>query len=150
MGHKMTSPTLFLSVKPVFANKILEGTKTIELRRIRPHVVPGQSVLIYSSSPEMSLIGRASIENILCDTPMRLWNHVKDHAGISRTEYDAYFEGASQATGLRLGRMLRLKAPIPLPELRARWPWFQPPQSYRFVRAEFEGNGRRVVGLAPG
>ncbi|HRI72573.1 MAG TPA: ASCH domain-containing protein, partial [Polyangium sp.] len=77
----MTSSTLFLSVKPVFANKILEGTKTIELRRIRPHVAPGQSVLIYSSSPEMSLIGRAIIENILCDTPMKLWNQVKAHAG---------------------------------------------------------------------
>jgi predicted transcriptional regulator len=146
----MTSPTLFLSVKPVFAKKILEGTKTIELRRIRPHVAPGQSVLIYSSSPEMSLIGRAFIAEILCDSPMKLWNQVRAHAGISRSEYDAYFEGASMAIGLRLGRTQRLRTPIPLRELRARWPWFQPPQSYRFVRAEFEGNGKRVVRLEPG
>lgn len=145
----MTSPTLFLSVKPAFANKILEGTKTIELRRIRPHVMPGQSVLIYSSSPEMSLIGRAVIESILCDTPTNLWNLVKAHAGISRKEYDAYFEGASKAIGLRLERTQRLGAPIPLRELRAQWPWFQPPQSYRFVRAEFKGNGKLVVGLEP-
>ena len=146
----MTSTTLFLSIKPVFANKILDGTKTIELRRIRPHVVPGQSVLIYSSSPEMSLIGRAVIENILCDAPGKLWNQVKAYAGISRSEYDTYFEGTSNAVGLRLGRTQRLGSPIPLRELRARWPWFQPPQSYRFVRAEFEGSGRRVVELAPG
>ncbi|MBK9262635.1 MAG: ASCH domain-containing protein [Polyangiaceae bacterium] len=146
----MTSSSLFLSIKPVFANKILDGTKTIELRRIRPHVMPGQSVLIYSSSPEMSLVGRAIVENILCDTPMKLWNQVKAHAGISRPEYDAYFEGASNAIGLQLGQTKRFKVPIPLCELRARWPWFQPPQSYRFVRAEFEGNGWRVVGLEPG
>ena len=146
----MNSSTLFLSVKPVFANKILDGSKTIELRRIRPHVVPGQSVLIYSSSPEMSLLGRAFIEEILCNTPTKLWGQVKNHAGVTHDEYDAYFHGASMAIGLRLGQPQRLRMPITLREIRARWPWLQPPQSYRFVQAGFEANGDRVASLAPG
>ena len=145
----MTASTLFLSVKPVFANKILDGSKTIELRRIRPHVVPGQSVLIYSSSPEMSLLGRAFIEEILCNTPTTLWGQVKGAAGVTRDEYDAYFAGASMAIGLRLGRTQRLRTPISLREIRVRWPWLKPPQSYRFVQAGFGANGDRVASLVP-
>lgn len=133
----------------MFASKILAGTKTIELRRVRPNVTPGYHVLIYSSSPEMALLGSARVEEILSDAPSNLWGRVKDQAGICRKEYDDYFIGASTAIGIRLGAVQRLVLPIPLRELRERWPWLRPPQSYRYVDARLDPDGERLASLAP-
>jgi predicted transcriptional regulator len=145
----MRPATLFLSIKPTFASKILRGAKTIELRRVRPNVTPGDTVLIYSSSPEMALLGSAWVEEILGGAPRDLWSQVKDQAGVSRQEYDEYFSGASMAIGIRLGSVQRLSRPIPLRELRERWPWLRPPQSYRYVDARLDPDGGRVTSLAP-
>ncbi len=49
--------SLLVSVKPVYARLILAGSKTVELRRVRPNAVPGCQVLIYASSPTMEMVG---------------------------------------------------------------------------------------------
>jgi predicted transcriptional regulator len=145
----MRQPALFLSVRPTFANRILNGTKTIELRRVRPNVVLGHTVLIYSSSPEMALLGTARVEGILSGAPRELWGEVKGAAGVSRKEYDDYFDGAVIAIGIRLGAVQKLSRPISLQELRKRWPWLRPPQSYRYVTARLDPDGNRLALLAP-
>jgi predicted transcriptional regulator len=144
----MQETALFLSVKPKFATRILDGIKKIELRRIRPNVMPGQLVLIYGSSPAMALLGSAQVEEIVSGSPNDLWGHVKYEAGVSRREYENYFDGATTAIGIRLCAVQRLTRPIPLHELRERWPWLRPPQSYRYVHARFEPGGRLVTSLA--
>lgn len=145
----MRNIALFLSVKPIFANKILSGMKTIELRRVRPSISQGDGVLIYSSSPEMRLIGSAKVARIISGPPCELWPQVKKHAGVTSDEYDDYFEGATTATGIQLCEVMRLAIPIPLQEIRQRWPWLRPPQSYRYVDASFDPRGRSVRSLAP-
>ena len=145
----MQQATLFLSVRPVFANRILSGAKTIELRRVRPHVTPGNTVLIYSTSPEMALLGSAQVAGILHGAPRDVWAKVEKDAGVSRAEYDEYFSGATTAIGIRLCAVQRLAAPIPLQELRERWPWLRPPQSYRYVDARLEPERKALKSLAP-
>ena len=144
----MRRPALFLSVKPTFAGRIFAGTKTIELRRVRPNVTSGDSALIYSSSPEMALLGSARIEEVLSGAPCDLWEHVKDDAGVSLDEYDDYFAGAATAIGIRLGGVQRLVSPIALREIRVRWPWLRPPQSYRYVNAQIAPGGSALQSLA--
>ena len=145
----MRQTALFLSIRPTFASRILNGTKTIELRRVRPNVMPGGTVLIYSSSPEMALLGSAQIKTILSGTPKELWDRVKDKAGVSRQEYDDYFSMAEIAIGIWLRTVQRLVRPIPLQELRARWPWLRPPQSYRYVNARLDPSGEKLASLTP-
>jgi predicted transcriptional regulator len=145
----MRETVLFLSIRPTFANMILDGTKTIELRRIRPNIMPGHAVLIYSSSPAMALLGSACVEEILTGSPHELWRQVKDEAGVSLEQYQNYFDGATTAIGIRLCAVQRLDRPISLQELRERWPWLRPPQSYRYVHARFDIDGCRVASLAP-
>lgn len=145
----MQRKALFLSVRPAFASRILAGTKTIELRRIRPHIEPGDSVLIYSSSPEMAILGSAEVEEIICGSPADLWKQVKTEAGVSKEEYETYFDGAALAVGIRLRCVQRLNRSIPLQELRVRWPWLRPPQSYRYVRAKLDPQRVTLASLAP-
>jgi predicted transcriptional regulator len=97
----------------------------------------------------MALLGSARVEEILSDAPGDLWNRVKDEAGISRKEYDDYFRGASAAIGIRLEGVHPLVQPIPLCELRERWPWLRPPQSYRYVDAQLDPAGERLASLSP-
>jgi predicted transcriptional regulator len=145
----MRRAKLFLSVKPIFANKILRGAKTVELRRVRPSVGEGDTVLIYSTSPEMALLGSAQVAEIFSGTPCDIWGQVKEQAGVSRGEYDDYFSGAATAIGIRLCAVRRLARPILLRELRKRWPWLRPPQSYRYVDARLDPDGSAVRSLAP-
>jgi len=140
---------LFLSVKPIFASRILDGTKTIELRRVRPNVVSGDVVLIYSTSPEMALLGSAQVAQILSGTPQDIWPQVLDHASVSQAQFDDYFSGATTAIGIRLRAVRRLARPIHLQELRERWPWLKPPQSFRYVDALLDADREAVKFLRP-
>lgn len=145
----MQCETLLISVRPTFVRRILDGTKTVELRRVRPQIASGQTVLIYSSSPTMALLASAVVERFDEASPQSLWSKVEGAAGVSRAEYDAYFRDAHRAVGIWLSQVAELRRPIHLQELRERWPWFRPPQSYCFVRARVERSERRVTELLP-
>jgi predicted transcriptional regulator len=73
---------------------------------------------------------------------------VRKLAGVTWTEYEDYFQGTDQAVGIWLKEIAELGEPITLAQLRNRWPWFRPPQSYCFLKATVEGSQRRVTSLA--
>jgi predicted transcriptional regulator len=139
---------LLLSVRPAFVARILEGKKTAELRRVRPGVQPGQDVLIYSSGPTMALLASAVVDRMDSDAPDDLWPRVRGAAGVSHAEYLAYFADTHLATAIWLRQIEAFEHPIHLSQLRERWPWFRPPQSYCFVRATL-APGRQLTGMAP-
>jgi len=145
----MQREALLLSVRPAFVERILDGTKTAELRRVRPGARPGQDVLIYSSSPTMALLASAVVERVDADVPENLWRQVRHAAGVSWDEYTAYFAGAERAAAIWLSDVTAFERPISLHELRERWPWFRPPQSYCYVRAHVDLPKRRIRSLAP-
>ncbi len=132
--------TILLSIQPRFAEKIFERTKAVELRRVRPKVDRGDIALVYVSSPVKALYGAFSIEKVITDTPSKLWQIVKDIAGVSRAEFDHYYRGASVGVGIfiKLSSVKTLNNPMDLDRLRRDWPHFQPPQSYRYLRSILE------------
>jgi ASCH domain len=55
-----------LSVRPQYSSKILEGKKTVELRRRFPVSAPrGTVAYIYSTSPIRAMVGCTEIENVI-------------------------------------------------------------------------------------
>lgn len=145
----MLRETLLLSIRPVFVGRILDGTKTVELRRVRPDVRASKDVLIYSSTPTMALLASAVVDRIDVCAVEKLWPRVRSAAGVSKAEYLSYFSGADQGVALWLSHVHTLERPIRLQELRERWPWFRPPQSYCYVRARVDRPSRTVTSLAP-
>ena len=132
----MSGRLLLLSVRPRFAALILAGTKTIELRRVRPRVDPGDGVLLYVSSPVMALMAYSTVERVFEGSPAKLWEQVRSRAGVTRREYDEYFRGAARGVGIVLGALDRFSRAVPLSELRERWPGFHPPQSFRYLDSQ--------------
>lgn len=98
---------LLISIQPRFANAILDGTKTIELRRTTPTLPPGALALIYSSSPTKALVGWATVDEIVHATPTDLWNEHNESAGVTPAEFQEYFADRTNAYGLRLSTVSR-------------------------------------------
>ena len=74
---------VLLSIKPEFANLILEGVKLYEFRRtIFTHKIT--TVLIYSSSPIKKVTGEFSIEKIISKSVKKLWQETSNLSGIEK------------------------------------------------------------------
>jgi predicted transcriptional regulator len=112
---------------------LLDGRKTVELRRVRPRAENGSVVLLYASSPDRTLVGRAEVAEIQVDSLDRIWVQHGKSTGLSREEYDGYFSGVEQAVAISLRSICKLAQPRPLDELRRRVAGFRPPQSYRYL-----------------
>lgn len=127
---------LVLSIQPRYAKKIFSGDKTVELRRVRPRLSQGITLLIYVSSPVKALNGIGTVARVTSGEPSVLWDEVGDETAISRTEYDVYFSDAEIGFAIHLQEVRRFTEPIPLRTLRELWPEFHPPQCYRYFTPE--------------
>lgn len=130
----MTNKVLLLSIRPRYAEKIFQGMKKVELRRVRPKIQHGDYILVYVTSPIKALEGILQVDYVIEDRPHELWTHVKNTAGVTRDEFDAYYDGASIGYGIFLKEAKRINNPISLDKLRKLFGSFYPPQSYRYLR----------------
>jgi predicted transcriptional regulator len=125
---------LFISVKPQYADAILDGRKTVELRRTRPNLPDGSLVILYSSTPMRAVVGWAQLIGVREGTPIEIWDEYGGAAAIEELDYDAYFDGTDQAFALELDDVVAATQPIPLSVIRSFG--IQPPQSWRYVPAD--------------
>ncbi|MEV6594942.1 ASCH domain-containing protein [Streptomyces acidicola] len=123
---------VLLSLHPRFATAILNGEKTVELRRQRVAVPPGTPVIIYATSPVMALTGTARLAHVETAAPGQVWRRHRTACGISKAEYTAYMDGAAQASALLLDSPRPLTQAVSLAHLRHAGA-FHPPQSYRYL-----------------
>lgn len=124
------SRAFVLSIRPTYVERILDGRKTIELRRRFPiPLEPGSDVLLYSTSPVQSIVAIASLESVIELAVSWLWRTCGHAAAVTRQEFESYFEGRQRGYALRLDCVRRLAKPIHLSDLARRFE-FSPPQSY--------------------
>lgn len=127
---------LLISIRPRFADLILDGSKTVELRRVRPAVEEGDRVLLYASSPVRELIGSCTVAAVDVGSADEVWTRHGPRTGVTRAEFDSYFDGARRAVGISLREPRRVRRPRTLLELRERLPGFTPPQSFGYLSAK--------------
>lgn len=131
MRMQVESQVIVLSVKPVWADLIISGRKTIELRRKFPKFSAGLvTALVYSTGPKKAMVGTVSIEDTVILPAAVLWPRVADHACVTKEQYSAYFDGTGEACALFLGAVRAWASPIPLDQLRLSGD-FVPPMSWR-------------------
>lgn len=129
---------IFISVRPYYADQIITGWKTVELRRKFPEVAERTPSLIYSSSPAKAVLASAWIRRVHTGTTLEIWRKFHAVAGIERGDYMNYFRGSRNAHAIELFNVQPFETPLPLPELREKY-GFEPPRSWRYLAiAEFE------------
>ena len=133
----MISPVaLLLSLRPQHAEKVLAGSKTVELRRTRPRVRGGDSIYIYVSSPIKALVGICEVEKVIYGAPHEIWEQVQHDSGVTKEQFDQYYDGAANAYAISLKDFRSFPQPLELERLREGWSDFWPPQIYRYLTRE--------------
>lgn len=128
---------VLLSIKPEFANKILDGQKRFEYRKVIFKQQQIRTVVVYASSPVCKVIGEFDIDTILMNDPESLWKQTKSGAGITYNYFEQYFQGKEQAYAIQVKNVRRYKKAFRLSE---KYPGVMPPQSFCYVdkREELE------------
>lgn len=122
-----------ISIHPRYAHAILDGVKTIELRRRIPSISIGTRLWIYATRPVGAVIGIATVERIVRGEPEQIWVEFGHQAAIERPDYDAYFEGAQEAIGIVLAQVQRNAEQVEIERLRTLRDGFHPPQVIMWI-----------------
>ena len=136
---------MILSLRPRFAEAILSGLKTVELRRTEPKIRVPTLALIYASTPVRALLGTCVVTSVESGHLAALWQAYGAGSGVDHEEFLNYFAGVQAGSALSLASPTRFSRPIPLVELRSRPKGFRPPQSFSYVDAD---TGNRLLQLA--
>lgn len=130
----MPDNAILLSIRPQYAEKIFEGSKTVELRRVFPkRIKQGALVLIYVSSPVKSLSGSFKVVRVVKKPVKELWKIVNKKAGVTYEEFNAYYEGISVGVAIFFAEVRRHPKPIELKDLKKKILGFFPPQGFRYT-----------------
>jgi predicted transcriptional regulator len=128
--------TVLFSIKPVYADKILEGLKTVELRRRFPEAgMAGSTAVIYCTSPVQAIVGLAQIKNVHKLPLARLWRAHGREACIAKDDFNEYFSGQAHGFAIILAGAKTFKSRLTVNDLAAHY-GIVPPQSYRYLAEE--------------
>ncbi len=124
---------LFLSIKPKYVEKIFNGEKTIELRKCKPNVKEGDFIIIYSTTPEKSVVGFGKIKNVIDIAPSSLWEKHSHVLGINKDDYDRYFRNCNRSIGIEIMSLCKFDLALSLVKIKAKYPGFTPPQTFKYL-----------------
>jgi predicted transcriptional regulator len=116
-----------ISIHPCYADAILAGEKTIELRRRVPKLTSGSRLWIYATRPMGAVIGVVTIREVAKAAPSTIWRRHRSGAGVDHASFKAYFKGAHEAVAILLTAAERV-SPITIEQLRKIRNRFHPPQ----------------------
>jgi predicted transcriptional regulator len=127
---------ILFSIRPFYAEKIVSGLKTVELRRKFPEFgTVGSTALIYSTSPVSAVTGTARIQNVFKLPLSKLWRIHGEAACVVKNDFDGYFAGQVHGFAIILDCAKQLKQQLSASELESEF-GILPPQSYRYITEE--------------
>jgi predicted transcriptional regulator len=117
-----------LSIKPIYANAILEGRTKVEFRK-RPFKRAVTHVIIYATAPMQRVIGWFRTKRSEQMSPAALWKRFAAVGGISHDDFEAYYGSSESGVAIHVEKPRRFKTPLPLSKVCST----TPPQSYAYL-----------------
>lgn len=105
---------ILLSIKPEYAEKILDGNKRYEFRRVVPKANGVTTVVIYATKPIGMVIGEFDIDGVLSEKPSALWAQTSKYSGISKKFFNEYFRGRDTGHAIKVKEARRYETPVDL------------------------------------
>jgi predicted transcriptional regulator len=126
---------VFLPIKPVYAERLMDGSKRFEFRR-RPIGPDVTHIVVYASSPYKRILGIVKVSSVESGSVHSVWNKTKDSAGISKADYLEYFSGTDTAYAIAIdpSETVRFERHISPSEIEHN---FVVPQSFKYVNTDF-------------
>lgn len=122
---------VLLSIKPEYAEKILQGEKKFEFRKAVFKDRSVTTVLIYATMPVGKVIGEFEVDEVLSDSPQVIWSLTSAFSGITQTFFNQYFLGRGTAHAIKVKQARRFDQPL---SLKTFVPSGAAPQSFCYVR----------------
>lgn len=122
---------VLLSIKPEYAEKILNGTKRYEYRKAVFRDEKVTAVVIYATMPVGKVVGEFEVGGIVRGSPEKLWRETREESGITKAFFMSYFEGREQAQAIRVSGVRKYRTPKSLREVSGS---STPPQSIQYLR----------------
>jgi predicted transcriptional regulator len=120
---------VLLSIKPKYAERIFDGEKRYEFRKVIFKNTSVSSAVVYVTQPVGLIMGEFEIQDILCYPVDDLWELTKEYAGISRRVFYDYFRQKQVGYAIQIGKVYRYPKPLPLTETPLR----KAPQSFSYI-----------------
>lgn len=126
---------VLLSIKPEFADKILNGYKRYEFRKtpFRQAKI-GDHVLMYATTPKQRIVGMFDIGDMIHEPPEILWRRYGTQSGLSYHQFFEYYADTDEGHAIEVQRPRRFQSTIdPNVHLKD----FTPPMSFQYMGEEF-------------
>lgn len=122
---------ILISVEAAYAARMLDGTKTIELRRRPVRLKTGSKMWVYSKLPRGQVELVATISDVIEGHPSTIWRKYGKQTGVSRKDYFEYFSGAKTAHAITIDYTKKLLPILSLEKIREQISNFHPPQFFK-------------------
>jgi len=146
VGGRSWELALLMSIRPQYAERVLEGKKKVEIRRRFAPKWTGQRVSLYASRPLGALVGEARIGNVVSGKPAFIWERFSTEVGCSKEQFDRYTEGAQEVYAIVFSEVVRYSDRIPIEQLACLLnEELVPPQSYFSIESNKAWSGAASV-----
>lgn len=122
---------VIMSIKPQYANRILNGTKKFEFRRSIPKQIDEiDKVFIYSTFPIQRVIGHFTVKEVHKMNPLELWLHTWEQAGIEINDFQQYFQDKEFGYAIEVDEVIAYEKPLLFKEIDST---DKIPQSFKYI-----------------
>ncbi len=130
------------SIKPQYAEALMEGRKRVEFRRL-PLPQDVERVVVYSTSPVQQVVGSFRVATVEQMSPVAAWDTYAECGGIEQDPFFSYYAGAESAFVIHAKDPVRAPQPFPLADLHDA---LRPPQSYLYLRGDALRRANELLG----
>jgi predicted transcriptional regulator len=109
--------------------------ETVELRRRPLKLSVGCRVWIYCTLPRGAVEAIGIVSDVVVAAPSAIWRNYGKQCGISKAEFDFYYDGVDTAYVIVFSSVKKLPSAFTLDEIRRHFPRFQPPQFFKRLLA---------------
>ncbi|WP_410319615.1 hypothetical protein [Methanobrevibacter sp.] len=119
---------LLISIKPEFVKKILAYEKLYEFRKsiFKQDV---DKIFIYATYPVKKIVGYFEVGEIICKSPVELWNLCSDGSGISKNDFFRYYANSKEGFAIKIDNLHLFDEFIDM----SNYEDFKAPQSFCYV-----------------
>ncbi|MDR1167207.1 MAG: hypothetical protein LBO66_15315 [Deltaproteobacteria bacterium] len=122
--------TILISIKKIYADKIISGEKIFEYRRVIP-ASKISGIALYCTFPIQKIVAIVNVVANLTNHLDKLWEITRFGGALSKSAFDSYFNGLIIGHAYKLGKVKRLNSPLPLNAINKSLRY--PPQSFRYL-----------------
>ena len=131
--EKNNQKNVLMSIHTQYALKIINGQKTIELRKKFPifEKKEKRKIFVYACSPISKIIGECQIQEVKKLSIKKLWGISKKSAMIHFDSFQKYFKDCNFGFAIYLTKPIKYNKFIDLETMFGTKTY--PPQSYRYI-----------------